>query len=72
MPDTEIPKAEIEREVQNRVIRVIRKNLPIYHHFGYFSDTENTNLELKFFRGFLLKNKSLQIHSHFFHHQNGV
>ena len=45
MPNTEIPKAEIEREVQNRVIRVIRKNLPIYHSFGYLSDTENTNLE---------------------------
>lgn len=25
MTDTEIPKAEIEREAQNRVIRVIKK-----------------------------------------------
>lgn len=44
MSDTEIPKAEIEREVQNRVIKVIKKNLPLYEHIGYLSDQENTNI----------------------------
>ena len=41
MSDTEIPKAEIERQVQNRVIKVITKNIPLYKHIGYLSDQEN-------------------------------
>lgn len=59
MADTEIPKAEIEREVQNRVIRVIKKNLPIYNHIGYLSDTENTNIRSEVLKKFLIEKQKL-------------
>lgn len=59
MTDTEFPKAEIEREVQNRVIRVIKKNLPIYNHIGYLSDTENTNIRSEVLKKFLTEKQKL-------------
>ena len=59
MADTEIPKAEIERQVQNRVIKVITKNIPLYKHIGYLSDQENKNIRPEVLRKYLTEKQKL-------------